>query len=83
MFVAPLLGDAMQLAISIVLVLAGGAVAVAVAVARAAAVASLERFRLLAGVADVADRAEGRHDELVSGALDLLVPALGDVARST
>ncbi len=79
-FVVPLLGDAMQLAISIVLVLAGGAVAVAVAVARAAAVASLERFRLLAGVADVADRAEGRHDELVSGALDLLVPALGDVA---
>jgi PAS domain S-box-containing protein len=78
--VVPLIGDAMQLAIAIVLVLAGGAVAVALAVARAASAASLERFRLLAGVADVADRAEGRHDELVSGVLDLLVPALGDVA---
>ena len=28
----------------------------------------------------MADRAEGRHDELVSGVLDLLVPSLGDVA---
>jgi PAS domain S-box-containing protein len=78
--VVPLIGEAMQLAIAIVLVLAGGAVAVAVAVARAASAASLERFRLLAGVADVADRAEGRHEELVSGVLDLLVPTLGDVA---
>jgi PAS domain S-box-containing protein len=78
--VVPLIGDAMQLAIAIVLVLAGGAVAVALAVARAASAASLERFRLLAGVADAADRAAGRHEELVSGVLDLLVPALGDVA---
>src|SRR5688572_18069649 len=72
--VVPLIGEAMQLAIAIVLVLAGGAVAVAVAVARAASAASLERFRLLAGVAEVADRAAGRHEELVSGVLDLLVP---------
>jgi PAS domain S-box-containing protein len=78
--IVPLLGDAMQLAVSIVLVIAGGIVAVAVAVSRAASAATLERFRLLAGVADVADRAEGRHDELVTGVLDLLVPALGDVA---
>ena len=48
--IVPLLGDAMQLAVAIVLVLAGGIVAVAVAVTRAAATASLERFRLLAGV---------------------------------
>jgi PAS domain S-box-containing protein len=78
--VAPLLDDGMQLAIAIVLVLAGGIVAAAVAIARGSAVASLERFRLLSGVADVADEAEGRHDELVSGVLDLLVPSLGDVA---
>jgi PAS domain S-box-containing protein len=77
--IVPLLGDAMQLAVAIVLVLAGGIVAIAVAVARAASAASLERFRLLAAVADVADRAEGRHDELVSGVLDLVVPSLGDV----
>ncbi len=70
----------MQQAVAIVLVLAGGIVAAAVAVTRAAATASLERFRLLAGAADVADAAEGRHDDLVSGVLDLLVPSLGDVA---
>ena len=69
----------MQLAISIVLVLAGGIVAVAVAVARTGSVVALERFRLLVGVADVADRADG-PDELVEGVLDLLVPVLGDVA---
>ena len=74
-----LVEDAMQLAISIVLVLAGGIVAVAVAVARTGSVVALERFRLLVGVADVADRADG-PDELVEGVLDLLVPVLGDVS---
>ncbi len=78
--IVPLLGEAMQLAVAIVLVVAGGIVAVAVAVVRAAEAASLERFRLLAGVADVGNRAEGRHEELVSGVLDLLVSSLGDVA---
>jgi PAS domain S-box-containing protein len=77
--VAPLVGDAMQLAISFVLVLAGGALAVALALARAGSAVAIERFRLLADVADVADRADG-HDALVEGVLDLLVPALGDVA---
>ena len=75
----PLVQDTMQLAISIVLVLAGGIVAVAVAIARTGSAVALERFRLLVGVADVADRASG-PDELVEGVLDLLVPALGDVA---
>ena len=77
--VSPLLEDTMQLAISLVLVLAGGIVAIAVAVARTGSAVALERFRLLVGVADVADRADG-PDELVEGVLDLLVPALGDVA---
>ena len=76
---SPLFEDTMQLAISIVLVLAGGIVAVAVAVARTGSVVALERFRLLVGVADVADRADG-PDELVEGVLDLLVPVLGDVS---
>ena len=61
------------------LVLAGGVVAMAVAILRAGRGRALERFRLLVGVADAADRADG-HDALVGGVLDLLVPALGDVA---
>jgi PAS domain S-box-containing protein len=77
--VAPLFGEAMQLAIALVLVLAGGALAVALAVARAGSAVAIERFRLLVGVTDAADRAEG-HDALVEEVLDLLVPALGDVA---
>ena len=75
----PLLEETMQFAISVALVLAGGVVAIAVAVARTGSAVALERFRLLVGAADVADRANG-SDELVEGVLDLLVPALGDVA---
>ena len=75
----PLLGDAIQMAVALVLVLAGGVVAMAVAVVRAGSAVQLERFRLLVGVADAADRADS-HDALVGGVLDLLVPALGDVA---
>jgi PAS domain S-box-containing protein len=75
----PLLGDELQEGVAIALVIAGGLVAVAVAVARAGSVVALERFRLLVGVADAADGAEG-HDALVAGLLDLLVPAFGDVA---
>jgi len=78
--VVPLLGDEMQKAVAIVLVIAGGLVAMAVAVARAGSVVALERFGLLVGVSDAADGAEGRHDALVDGVLDLLVPVFGDVA---
>jgi len=78
--VVPLLGDEMQKAVAIVLVIAGGLVAMAVAVARAGSVVALERFGLLVGVSDAADGAEGRHDALVAGVLDLLVPVFGDVA---
>ena len=78
--VVPALADDMQRAAAIVLVIAGGLVALAVAVARAGSVVALERFRLLVGVADVADRAHGRHEALVAGVLDLVVPAIGDVA---
>ena len=78
--VVPLLGDEMQHATAIALVIAGGLVAIAVAVARAGSVVALERFRLLVGVADAADRAEGRHAELVAGVFDVVVPVLGDVA---
>ena len=77
--VVPLLGDAIQMTVALVLVLAGGIVAVAVAVLRAGTAAELERFRLLVGVADAADRADG-HEALVEAVLDLLVPSLGDVA---
>ena len=77
--IVPLLGDAIQMAVALVLVLAGGLVAMAVAVVRAGSAVQLERFRLLVGVADAADRADS-HDALVGGVLDLLVPALGDVA---
>jgi len=77
--VVPLLGDAIQMTVALVLVLAGGIVAVAVAVLRAGTAAQLERFRLLVGVADAADRADG-HEALVEAVLDLLVPSLGDVA---
>jgi PAS domain S-box-containing protein len=76
---APLLGDTIQQAIAPVLVLAGGTLAVALALARAGSAVTIERFRLLVGVADAADHAEG-HDALVEEVLDLLVPALGDVA---
>src|SRR4051812_11046644 len=78
--VVPLLGDEMQLAVAIVLVIAGGLVAIAVAIARAGSAVALERFRLLVAVADAADRAEGHHEALVGGVLDMLVPVLGDVA---
>ena len=74
------LADEMQHAVAIVLVIAGGLVAVAVAVARAGSVVALERFRLLVGASDAADRAEGRHEALVGGVFDQLVPAFGDVA---
>ena len=77
--VVPLLGDAIQMTVALVLVLAGGVVALAVAVLRAGTAAQLERFRLLVGVADAADRADG-HEALVEAVLDLLVPTLGDVA---
>ncbi|HET8950595.1 MAG TPA: hypothetical protein VFN44_08790, partial [Solirubrobacteraceae bacterium] len=76
---APLLGDSMQQAVAPVLVLAGGTLAVALALARAGSAVTIERFRLLVGVADAADRADG-HDALVEEVLGLLVPALGDVA---
>ena len=77
--VVPLLGDAIQMTVALVLVLAGGVVALAVAVLRAGTAAQLERFRLLVGAADAADRADG-HEALVEAVLDLLVPSLGDVA---
>ena len=77
--VVPVIGDEMQHASAVVLVIAGGLVALAVAAARAGSVVALERFRLLVGVADVADRAHGRHDALVPGVFDLLVPTFGDV----
>ena len=78
--VVPVIGDEMQHASAVVLVIAGGLVALAVAAARAGSVVALERFRLLVGVADAADRAHGRHDALVAGVFDVLVPAIGDVA---
>ena len=77
--IVPLLDDAIQMTVALVLVLAGGVVALAVAVMRAGTAAQLERFRLLVGVADAADRADGL-EALVEAVLDLLVPTLGDVA---
>jgi serine phosphatase RsbU (regulator of sigma subunit)/PAS domain-containing protein len=65
--------------IPVVVVGAGGIVAMAVALARTSTAVALERFRLLVGVADAAGDAPG-PDTLVDAVLDLLVPALGDVA---
>ena len=71
--------DGDDLLVALALVLAGGVVALAVAIARAGTAVELERFRLLSGVADVANRSE-TPELLVDGLLDLLVPAFGDIA---
>ena len=71
--------DGDDLLVALALVVAGGVIALAVAIARARTAVELERFRLLAGVADVANRSE-TPEGLVDGLLDLLVPAFGDIA---
>jgi serine phosphatase RsbU (regulator of sigma subunit)/PAS domain-containing protein len=65
-----------DLLVPLLLVPAGGAVAIVVAVARTGTAVSLERFRLLVGVDDAADRATA--DEFVQALRALLVPAFAD-----
>ena len=78
----PLYGEdltAREFTIPLVLVISGGIVAVAVALARTRTTVELRRFRILAGVADIAQESPG-PEQLVEGVLGLLVPALGDIA---
>ncbi|MEA2310923.1 MAG: hypothetical protein QOE28_891, partial [Solirubrobacteraceae bacterium] len=66
--------------VPVIVVLGGGLAAVAVALVRTSAAIALERFRLLYGVAAIADAHTATPETLVRALLDLLVPVLGDIA---